>query len=673
VILLRRLQLAPATLPALIAVALFAVGVSQGGGYAATLWYPAALGILAMLAIAVAVLRPRLADVPRPVLVAGAFLLAYTLWSFLSIAWAGAQGDAWDGANRTLLYLLIFALFALWPQRGSTAGLILGAWTAAIVGLAAYTIVAVGSASNPLHYFLGHRLAFPVDYVNGAAAMFLMAAWPALLLAARREVPWWLRGLFAGGAVLLVDATLLAQSRGAVFSAPLVLLLFFAIAPQRPRSFAVLVPIGLAVAVTAPKVLDVADQLGSDRLAPHAIEQPVLLAAALVALVVAIGALVEVRARPSEGMRHRTYRAVGVVAIVALVAVAVAGLAAVGDPVARADHEWKSFKAGYPATKPGQSRLTQGLGSNRYDFYRVAYGAFGRHPMAGIGADNFAQDYLTHGHSDETPRYPHSLEIRTLAQTGLVGAVLLVGWLAAALLAVARAVRRGGLAGGIAAGATLTFLYWLVHGSFDWFWEIAGLTAPAVAMLGLACALAPRRAVTEPAVRTRPAPAAPRRDRARIGGLAAAVVLGVAATGTLGAAWLAERAVKQAATGWPSNPTRAFDRLDLAATLNPISDRPSLVAGSIALKLGELKRADRAFVEANHRNPRSDYAYLERGVIASVEGRNAQAVALLEHAARLAPRDPFTASALATARAGRQIDLERLNAGLLGRARKLTR
>ncbi len=28
------------------------------------------------------------------------------------------QGDAWEGANRTLLYFLVFALFALWPQRG---------------------------------------------------------------------------------------------------------------------------------------------------------------------------------------------------------------------------------------------------------------------------------------------------------------------------------------------------------------------------------------------------------------------------------------------------------------------------------------------------------------------------------------------------------------------------
>ncbi len=667
-ILLRRLQAAPATLPALIAVTLFVVGASQGAGYASTLWYPAALGILAMLAIAAAVLRPRLGRVPRPVLIAGGFLLAYTAWSFFSIAWADAKGDAWDGANRTLLYLLIFAFFALWPQRGDTAAAVLGLWTLGIVLLAAYTVVAVGSAADPQHYFLVNRLRFPADYPNGAAATFLMAAWPALLLAGRREVPWWLRGAFAGGTVLLADAALLAQSRGGVFSVPIVLMLFFLLTPQRPRSFAVLIPIGVAVAATAPTVLGVANRIKADRLAPHAVDEPVLLAAGLVALVVAGGALLEIRMRPSEGVRRTGYRAVGALGIAAAILVAAVGLAVIGNPVARADHEWKSFKAGYAATKPGESRLTQGLGSNRYDFYRVAYGSFSRHPLAGVGADNFGQDYLRRGGSEETPRYPHSVELRTLAQTGVVGALLLVGWLAAALFGALRAVRRGSLAGAVAAGATVSFVYWLVHGSFDWFWEIAGLSAPAVAMLGLACALTPRRSPSEPGPADEDRP---RRGPGRIVAVAGVIAVGAVAALSLGAPWLAERAVKQAAGGWRANPTRAFDRLDLAATLNPISDRPSLIAGSIALKLGELKRADRAFAEAAARNPRSDYAYLERGVIASVEGRNAQAVALLAHAVSLSPRDPFTANALSTARSGRQIDLERLNAGILGRAREI--
>ena len=37
-----------------------------------------------------------------------------------------------------------------------------------------------------------------------------------------------------------------------------------------------------------------------------------------------------------------------------------------------------------------------------------------------------------YGHSDETPRYPHSVELRTLAQTGVLGALLALVGLGAA-------------------------------------------------------------------------------------------------------------------------------------------------------------------------------------------------------------------------------------------------
>ncbi len=181
------------------------------------------------------------------------------------------------------------------------------------------------------------------------------------------------------------------------------------------------------------------------------------------------------------------------------------GLAAAGDPVARVRHAWDTFKSpkGYAANSTTGSRLTSGLGSSRYDFYRVALDEFAAHPLLGIGADNFAEPYLAHGRSTETPRYPHSVEMRTLVQTGLVGALLAVVGLGAALLAAWRALARhpDPLARAVAAAAMAGFAYWVVHGSFDWFWEFAGLGAPAFALLGLACSLAPR-----PAARAAPRP-----------------------------------------------------------------------------------------------------------------------------------------------------------------------
>ena len=179
-------------------------------------------------------------------------------------------------------------------------------------------------------------------------------------------------------------------------------------------------------------------------------------------------------------------------ATVTLVAVLAGGLAAAGNPVTRIKHGWDTFKGGYGADKSTGSRLVSGLGSNRYDFYRVALDEFLAHPLVGIGADNFQQQYLEHGRSDETPHYPHSVELRTLAETGLVGAILALVGLGGALWGAARAMRRSDpLAQSVAAAALAGFGYWVIHGSFDWFWEFAGLGAPAFALLGIACALEP--------------------------------------------------------------------------------------------------------------------------------------------------------------------------------------
>ncbi len=57
-----------------------------------------------------------------PVRIALGALAAYTALSYLSILWAAVPGEAWEGANRTLLYLLVFALFACWRQRGGQRG-----------------------------------------------------------------------------------------------------------------------------------------------------------------------------------------------------------------------------------------------------------------------------------------------------------------------------------------------------------------------------------------------------------------------------------------------------------------------------------------------------------------------------------------------------------------------
>jgi tetratricopeptide (TPR) repeat protein len=683
------LREAPATLPALMAMALFVVWASDQAGYPLTHWAPGGLIVLALLGIALAFVGLRLAEVPAPVQLALGCLAAYTALSFLSILWANVPGDAWEGANRTLLYLLVFALFALWPQQGRSAVLLLGAWTLAMIGLAAFVALHVNAAAHSaarLEALLpGGRLVYPAGYVNASAAQWLMAFWPALLMAREARLHWALRGLLAGGAVLLAEVALLSVSRGSLYATPVMLVLVFALLPGRARTFALLVPVAAGIGAAVPPVLRVGERIEhgqSATAAVHAATTATLLAALAVGLVVAVGAAIERRSSLSEAAVVRVRRGVGALALATLVIVLAGGLIAAGNPITRARHAWDTFKSpsGYGANGTG-NRLISGLGSERYDFYRVALDEFTAHPIVGIGADNFQEQYLARGHSEETPHYPHSVELRTLAETGLIGALLALVGLGAALLAGWRALRASDPLGrAVAAAALAGFAYWVVHGSFDWFWEFAGLGAPAFAMLGIACALAPRRVVAQaandaeglactatPSSGSRMPGSSFRRPAVVMGAIVALV-----ATASLAAPWLSRLEVESAARIWPKAPVTAYARLNDAARLNPLSDEPYLVAGSIALRFGDLQRADHEFALALKRSPDDAYATLERGAIASARGDRAEALALLMRAVHLNPRDPLTRGVLDVVRRGERVDIVELNRSILLKAQQFT-
>ena len=693
------LREAPTTVPALAAVALFVVWATDQAGYPLTHWAPGGVVMLCLVGIALAAVGPRSCDVPPAVRVAVACLAGYTALSFLSITWAAVPGEAWEGADRTLLYLLVFVLFGWWPHSGRSALLILGAWTLALMGLAAFVALHLDAATPATLASMlpGGRLVYPSGYANANAAQWLMALWPALLLARSECLGWALRGALAGGAVLLAEVALLSQSRGSLYATPVMLVLVLALIPGRARTFAVLVPIAAGIGAAAPSVLHVGDDLKHGAVVSGTLHHALavsFIASLAVAGVVAAGAAVESRLTLSAGTARRARTAVGAAAAIALLAVVAGGWAAAGDPVARIEHAWQTFKSprGYAANSSG-SRLTSGLGSQRYDFYRVALDEFAAHPIAGIGADNFQQPYLRRRRSNETPRYPHSIELRTLAQTGLVGLLLAVVGLGAALVAAARAgglIRARGaqpLARGVAVAALGGFGYWLVHGSFDWFFEFAGLGAPAFALLGLAASLSPRRrpeqgaqtlppdvgTATRPERPSRAVSAVPhgRRVARRYACLAVGGLLALAAAASLVAPWLSGLEVESAARTWTTAPLDAYARLSDAAQLNPLGDDPYLLAGSIALRYGDLPRAERQFSLALRRVPGDAYAALELGAIASANGETGRATALLRHAVALDPRDQLAGAALRSALAGRRVNVAELNLMILRQAQQL--
>jgi tetratricopeptide (TPR) repeat protein len=198
--------------------------------------------------------------------------------------------------------------------------------------------------------------------------------------------------------------------------------------------------------------------------------------------------------------------------------------------------------------------------------------------------------------------------------------------------------------------ALVGFAYWFAHGSIDWFWELAGLGAPAFAMLGLAVGR-PGLPVIERERGRRPSRVAYAAGTAALFAGLISIIL----------PWLSAKEI-QAATGeWRRAPERAFDRLDRARTLNPLSDRPDLIAGAIASRLGDTGRMIESFGRALQRNPNNWYAHLELGVAYARQGRRSTALRELEAAQTLDPREPTIALVQSRVRRGLPISTAELD------------
>jgi hypothetical protein len=590
-------------------VALFAWWAVADGGYAPGAWYPGALMLLVAIAGCV---RPRmLRDVPPGARLALAALAGFTAWTFCSIAWADARGDAWDGANRTLLYLMVFALFAVVPWTVAEAAAGLGAFALATAGVGAWEIGRVVVAGADASVFVDGRLAGPVGYENASAALFLVAFWPALLLAAHPLAPGWARAIMLATAGLLLELTVLAQSRGALVAGVVTLTLAVLLVRNRILLLASLLAVGAVTAASLPTLLGVYEAAPREPdLGPVAIALG-LSAAVLVATGLVLGRV--------AGGRGRLVRGVAAAAVVLTTAGAALAIA---------------------AGTPADSRLAAGLGSGRYDFWRVATLEFVRHPLGGVGADNFAHDYVRERRRREEPLYPHSLALRAVTQLGAVGGALLALFVGAVVVAVRR-LPSGDLGrSAVSVAAFVAGAVWLVHGSIDWLWEMPAVAAPAMACLGLAAGLGPRA----PEVRAGASTVA----------RAGAAIVACAAGLSLALPALSAREVEGAVRAWRSDPGGALRRLERARELNPLTDRPDLVAGAVARRAGDRERARRAFLAALGRDDRNWHAHVEVALLDLQDGRRPAALVRLRRAHELNPREPVIGVAIRATARGQQ-------------------
>jgi tetratricopeptide (TPR) repeat protein len=138
-----------------------------------------------------------------------------------------------------------------------------------------------------------------------------------------------------------------------------------------------------------------------------------------------------------------------------------------------------------------------------------------------------------------------------------------------------------------------------------------------------------------------------------------AVTLAGAAAVTL--PWLSYTYRKAGARIWVSDPGTAYDRLELAARLDPLGADAYIVEGSIALRRRDLERAREALDRALDREPDNWYPYLQLGLLAGFRGDYQEAERQVRRAAELNPLDPGVVLATQLIDGGAEIDPELVN------------
>jgi tetratricopeptide (TPR) repeat protein len=299
-----------------------------------------------------------------------------------------------------------------------------------------------------------------------------------------------LAGAGMAGAVVLGALALLSQSRGVAVAALTSAIAVLAVVPGRERRAWALVLVGAALAAAGPALLEIYRQAADGGLRGAAVRdaaRAALVAAAAAGAVWALSTAAGARLlRAAPRARHGSTAAL--VAIVLLGAgVGVAHLRTVADTLQR---QYTAFvhldEQGPAAPSTGASmRLVAGAG-NRYDYWRVAWRTWRKHPVAGIGAGNFDEAWFAERSIVEDVRQPHSLELQLLSELGLLGFLCFLALVVAGGWGAWRAARRAEMspsATPLAVAAIGIFVAWLMHTSVDWIHLLPGVTAVALTAL----------------------------------------------------------------------------------------------------------------------------------------------------------------------------------------------
>jgi hypothetical protein len=372
-----------------------------------------------------------------------ALLLGFTALTAVSLVWSVQPDSSWHDAGRLLAYSAVFGA-ALVLARVAPAS-----WPALIGGIALAAVVVCGyalltkvfpAALAPSNGYA--RLEEPFGYWNAIGLMAAMGAICCLWLGARRNGHALLSALAYPAMGLLLLTLVLAYSRGALAALAVGVVAWFCLVPLRLRGAAVLV--AGALGATGVAAWDFSRhalssehvELAQRATAGHQLGALVVAMLLVLLLVGVAAAFVTARHPPALAVRRQA--GIALLTLIVLAFVAFAGALAHSHrgftgSISHAFDSLTNPNAKPPANTP--DRLTA-VASVRARYWKEAFQVFEAHPALGTGAEGYATAHLRYRHETLNVRHAHGFVVQTLADLGLVGALLALAlaltWMASA-------------------------------------------------------------------------------------------------------------------------------------------------------------------------------------------------------------------------------------------------
>ena len=592
----------------------------------------------------------------RPALTALALFGGFAVWTALASLWSLSSERSFQELSRVACYLAILLLaVSIHRDRERAVRQTVCALGTAIVIVAALAVISrlvPGSfpSSHVTAAFLPGargRLNWPLNYWNGLAALTAFGL-PLLLSIASSARTLRAQVAAATSLPLLAMCGYLTFSRGGAIASGVAVTAFLVLAPDRLPKLATTVVAALGGAVLIVGVIHrkAVDQGLTNHTATVQGRQ------VLVTVVLVCGAVALAQAGIGLAARHGTMpsalrfsrrRARGLLAG-AIAVVVIAGLAA-GVP-SRLSHAWSDFKDQRATTQVLQARFGAAAGNGRYDLWKVAVNSTSGHLLWGAGPGTFQLLWQPRAPYYSYVINAHSLYLETLAELGVVGLTLLLGFIGFVTTAAIRLVRASQHeARTRAAGAAAALLAFAVSAIADWVWQLPVL--PAAFLLLAAAVLAPApvevsvRAMT-PGRGSAARRAARRQPLAVRGGLVAAALACLIAIGVPLATATAVRESQTAAQA--GNNLVALRDARSAARIEPGGASGQLQVALMLERLHNIPGALDAAIHATHDEPQNWTTWLVLSRLQAESGHARAAVSAYRRARLLNPRSPLFAT-----------------------------